>query len=92
MIRTKVQEANENIEVVEILAMQENKERKDIILLAIVKWFDNKPVLEKRRWYYDKEDNLKTGKVLALKGEDLDTIFSNYPNLNKHLELTVEPK
>ena len=89
MIRSKIEESNENIKVLDILSYQETE--KQIILFALVKWFENKPVLEKRKYYYDKDEKLKTGKLLALNSEDLDTIYSNHSCINKHLDLSIEP-
>lgn len=91
MIRKKIEESNENIKILQILSSSERAE-KDITVLAILQRFDNYPVLEKRRFFYDKDGNLKTGKVMALNGEDLDTIYSNYNLIAKHIKLEVEPK
>jgi hypothetical protein len=51
--------------------------RGTIVRLQVVKWNDNKPVLEKREFYLDGDGGEKTGKAKGLTKEDVEIILAH---------------
>jgi hypothetical protein len=55
----------------------EKKTGRGLARLRIVKWGKWPPVLEKREFWFDEDEQEKTGKAKGLKLEDIDIIFAH---------------
>ena len=65
----------DKLEIVKEISLHEGE--KNTTLLAVVKWFDNKPTLEKRSYWKDDNGKLKCGKSMGLRLEDLKAYSAN---------------
>lgn len=86
MIRELINTNIDNLELIDIINYQEKTDKqgkKNYTVVAVVKWFDNPPTLEKRNFYYNKEDKLMCGKAMGLKKADVEDVLSNENILSK---------
>ena len=69
---------------------KEQNTRRGKTRIHIIQWGKYAPVLEKREYWYDDEDQEKTGKLKGINSEDLKVILENTEEIEKLLEKKEE--
>jgi len=70
-----------------VSVLNENKIRNgDIIRLQIVRWNNGKPMLEKRKYWFNDDGEERPGKSKGLTAQDFDIILQNSDNIKYVLE------
>ena len=75
-----------------LLALDEQIGRGNVIRLQVVRWNEYSPVLEKREYYKNKDNEEKTGKAKGFNYEDFEIILENAEKIQKLLEKEFKDK
>lgn len=81
---------DEKLECKILKVFDEKKTKRGPLRLQVVQWGKYPPVLEKREYWFDVNDEEKTGKSKGMKTEDVEIILKNAEEIKNLLGVTPE--